>query len=247
MFAFKSKARRLSKVIARWCLGLSCLAAACANAAPVTLSGDHFDVLFDSEEAGLFGTPQLSGNTLFFTPTSFYAEAFAQHCSDLIRETIHLTIRPHQGVSITGVSAVERGDYFTRGERSNVHIDGQIRLRAINDPLTEWSGFFDRTDNDDDATEHNGVYRGNWESVAQIDEGFSIEDPLILTLENLLFASVRHWNGLAFIEKKFVGIPIDFEYTAAVPLPAALPLFGSGLLLLWGIRARRRAISDALA
>ena len=42
-----------------------------AQAATVTVTGERFDLVYDDSLVGLFGTPTLSGTSLFFTPAAF--------------------------------------------------------------------------------------------------------------------------------------------------------------------------------
>ena len=46
-----------------------------AQAATVKLDGVAFDIYYDDTALDLFGTPTLSGDVLYFTPTSFKAES----------------------------------------------------------------------------------------------------------------------------------------------------------------------------
>ena len=104
------------------------------NAALVTLEGNTFDVVYDDEQVGLFGEPEIAGDTLYFLPTDFYAAALNDDGVSLGRSTINVTIRAHKGFKLGSVDVVEEGDYFNFGSTASVSLRGQIRARNLEQP-----------------------------------------------------------------------------------------------------------------
>jgi hypothetical protein len=54
------------------------------------------------------------------------------------------------------------------------------------------------------------------------------------------FLSLRIWGTLWAQRADFLSAGIDNASVSAAPLPAALPLFGSGVMMLAGVAWRRR-------
>ena len=64
-----------------------------------------------------------------------------------------------------------------------------------------------------------------------------------MKVENILSAYTQSGDDgalQAFIEKKSVGVEVDI-ITTVIPVPAAIWLFGSGLLSLVGMARRKKA------
>ena len=84
----------------------------------------------------------------------------------------------------------------------------------------------------------------NWSGQANIDILNSFESVVKharVTMQNNMAAFTGETNSWAWIEKKFVdqdfGVVID---VSEIPVPAAIWLFGSGLLGLIGLARRRK-------
>ncbi len=203
------------------------------NAALVTISSNAFDLTYDDETIGLFGTPQISGNTVFFTPHEFSTTSLDGNGTGFVNSTLHMTLQPKPSVTFTSFSYVERGDYILEGEGASVNVSGQIRVRSVNDVLSESSSFMTT----DAPLDQQGL--NNWEAEATIDGSTGDWKPdgsgVILTLENILTARTDCHSEIAFIEKKFIGFDIGTSATV-VPLPSAFvflmsSLFCGGFLL----------------
>ncbi len=205
--------------------------------ARVTIDGSlynsDFDLTYEDTDTGLFGVPSLSNNVIFFTPTGFSATSSNGAGAGFINSAIHLTLTPHEGRGFDAFELTERGDYILEGSGAGVKVYGQIRARSIDNVLAE-SSVFVRTP---EPLNQQGI--NNWEAGALIDENAGDWLPsntgVIFSIENILYAKTKYLNELAFIEKKFTAVDVK-----VVPLPAALPLLLSGLLLLRLIFARHR-------
>lgn len=217
-----------------------------ASAASVTLNGTDVSFTYDDANTGLFGSPTVSGNTIFFTPTDFKAVSTNGAGTMVTSSTVNVVITPHQGNALTSLSLTERGDYSLDGEGSSVGIGGQLRVFSMNDPINvEDSSFITTASN---LTINDNLYH-NWTAGAGVDltgAQWSKTSAVNMTLENVLEATTSGSGpSKAFIEKKFagVGITVGLVPPASVPIPAAMWLFGSGLLGLVGVARRERAIA----
>lgn len=228
-------------------LGILLATAGVASAASVTLNGTDVSFTYDDTNTGLFGSPTVSGNTIFFTPTNFKAQSTNGDGTFISSSTVNVVITPHQGNALTSLSLTERGDYSLDGEGSSVGIGGQLRVFSMNDPINvEDSSFITSTS---DLTINDNLYH-NWIAGAGVDltgAQWAKTSAVNMTLENILEATTNgdSFPAKAFIEKKFagVGITVGLVPPASVPVPAAMWLFGSGLLGLVGVARRERAIA----
>ncbi|MHB8471418.1 MAG: hypothetical protein ACYDC8_00945 [Gammaproteobacteria bacterium] len=123
-----SKKHLLAVTIAAGLLGM--LAQDKAFSGTITLSGTHVDFSYDDSLLGLFGTPTVGGDTLFFTPTQF--KALSVNSAGLVttNASTYVDIHPHAGFTFNGVTLTETGNYKLRGAQSLVDISGD--LLAIN-------------------------------------------------------------------------------------------------------------------
>lgn len=220
------------------------LAGGASHAATITLDGAGFDVIYDDTLLGLFGQPTLSGDVLFFTPTSFKAESLNGLGVATNSDTLNLRIRLDDGYRIDGVRLEERGDYRLRGASSEVDVFGQLRAFDVAHPLDEVSAGITAATTFDQRDGSNY----NWNAGSLLDlsgaawQGAGL---LNLTLENILEAYTDPADAgrrVAFIEKKFAGLEIGVSplNVSPVPEPAQWSLLAAGLLLIGGV-ARRRA------
>jgi len=213
-------------------------------AAPATLFGANFDVIYDDSLLGLFGAPTLSGNTVFFTPTSFKAESLNGIGIATANSTLNLRIIEKNNKSITAFSLVEAGDYRLLGSGSFVTIGGQTRVFDLLNPAILDTKQITTTSNlsivniPSDPTTH------NWTSSSLIslsDPKWSDTTSFNYTIENLLTAYTEPTGSgpkLAFIEKKFAGSTISLVVTT-IPEPDTYAMFLAGLGFM-GFISRRK-------
>ena len=231
---------RKRSIILLFVLGAFAFANA-VSADEVTVSdpGSSFDLIYDTDNLGLFGVPTLVNNTVFFTPTTFFAlsEDGVPPLGDgeeITNSTVVFRlVAKDPSTLLQNFQVQANGDYRLDGAGTSVDVDGQIRLFDPEDPFNQ---FTDHLTTSSDLTIADSNTH-DWVATAAI--GFSGANEVVITLQNILTASSTMLGTSAFIEKKFEGVQIS-----VIPLPAAAWLFGSSLLGL-GLVRRRRTVAQA--
>ncbi len=204
-----------------------------AQAAQQTLSSTAFDITYDDALVGLFGTPTLLGNSLYFAPSG--SPGFTAQTSggiDVTNSTFAFTITANPGFTLDTFSLTEEGDYFFFGDTAGVDVSGQLRVKPLS------AGSSTLTANVADTSfVANAVFdfdTHNWSTGASITAGPMTNGQV--TIQNILAAYADGDFAYSFIEKKNVELSIG---VSAVPEPEtyALMLAGIGML---GFAARRR-------
>lgn len=189
-----------------------------------------------------FGTLSASGDNIFATPSNFNA-ASSDGGTVITDGTGTIQVIAKSGFVLDAINVGENGSYSMTGAGSSVDIDGLLDVFDWNSPVfgvrenttLTVNGALDQRDGNLHA----------WQAVGGFDLTASIWDGIDhvgLSLTNLLTASTSAAGESAFINKTLTGteIEISVDTSAVVPLPAAVWLFGSGLLGLAAF-ARRRA------
>lgn len=221
-----------------------------AHSAIVTKQGTDFDVIYDDSKLGLFGTLDLNGNNLLFTPNEFKVESLNGNGLAIESSTANdIRIVAKNDFTFGSILLQEYGDYFLMGE-GQVSVGGQLRVfdpanpsatqttsrisvlpltsLTINDGLThDWvaSAFIDNAT----PTLLNGS--ASWLSSA---------GEIVLTIENIMTAFTQSGTGpqAAFIEKKFAGVGLTI--TSPVPEPDAWGSLSAGIFVLGVMVSRRK-------
>lgn len=206
-----------------------------AVAATQTLIGDHVTFTYDDALVGLFGTPEVSGDTIFFSPTTFFAKSTDGSGIGFTNSTLGIGVKANAGYKLTGVDLTEQGDYWLfaplGASAMGVGVSGQIRVRdtttlaEMTDSISTVAPLTTVGFSSVDWTATAGTSFAAWQSQA-----------VKLTIENLLVAYTTAAPTLAFIEKKYVGAEIS---VVAIPEPETYALLLAGLGLV-GWAARRR-------
>jgi hypothetical protein len=231
-------------------LGLSAaLLSGSAFAVMVTVAGSNVSFTYDTALLGLYGTPTVSGDSLIFTPTSFFAESTNGEGFALTNATLNIGITANSGYQFSSISLTERGDYFLVGSDAEVGVTGQIRVFDQDDPINN-----EVTDNIAATAPFNvvstlsNITTTNWTANAGVTipgTGWGGNDGIVdgvnLTIENLLYASTTTLGSAAFIEKKFAGSTVIIS---AVPEAETYAMMLAGLGLV-GFMARRRRLASA--
>lgn len=222
----------ISATLSAIALSLIC-ATSLAGSMTVMDPNSDFSVTYNPGEAGLFGTLVLSHNTIFFLPDNFSAEALGPNSSAFAIETLQLRLdATTPGFSFDNFLMQEEGDYMVNGVDTLVSVTGEMRVRSIDDMMTTYTNGFQFNDVGDQ-----GTALPDWQGSAVIDAttGWTGTDSgtVFLTLQNNLSAQVGADGTRAFISKKSAGVSIAIN---PIPVPAAVWLFGSGLLALFGYR-----------
>lgn len=217
--------------------------AAPAHSALVTLPGANFDVVYDSSLLGLFGTPALSGNVLFFTPPAFSATSLNGAGTQIQTSTINIDLVGKNGFRFGGLSLVERGDYRLDGAGSSVSVQGQLAAFDLADPFGSYNFSFVQASGSTPLNLNDGTLKP-WLAGATLDIS---RDPLAdsgvrrVTIQNVLSATTVPGTNpsAAFVQKKLTGTSVSLEITP-VPEPSSFVLLAAGLLLAGSV-VRRRA------
>lgn len=235
--------KKLSKLMAGCA---ACLLSASVNSAIVTLNGT--DVSFTFDDASLFGSASVIGNSLIFTPTSFSASssngAGAVQTTDTLNIKIETTTA---GFNLTSFSVLELGDYSVSGSTNNGNVatgvSASTRLQV--NSLTTTCGVFnlaclDSTIANTGLLTDTGGGSVNWNLAATVDladtAGWGSDTWVNAQIQNNLNATSLTSGENAFIQKKASGVVLTVN---PVPVPAAVWLFGSGLLGLVAMGRRK--------
>jgi len=207
-----------------------------SNAALMTTTGNTVSFTYDDMLLGLFGSPTISGDSLFFTPSNFKALRENKAGGKLVSSTFSVRIDSLQGGAINSVALTEKGDYLLEGAKAKVAVLGELRAVDVADPFTTYSANITSA-SPFTETAFTGP-TGKWTASAYLDlPGVS---SVIVNIENILRAKIDRGNTgdeLAFIEKKFAGLSVT-----TVPLPQAVWLFGAGLFGLLSVSKRKKYI-----
>ncbi len=217
-----------------------------AFAVPVTLAGTSVSFTFDSALSGLFGTPMVSGDALFFTPTTYKAQSFNGTGFASASQTFNITVNTNPGYSVAAVNLTEDGDYYNIGAGASVAVGGKLYVRDLETPLAAAAiSKIKATQPLTDVTSLADFETTDWRSLAGVatPAGWGGADGIVsgvnVTIENILLANSLSLGSAAFIEKKFVGLSV---VTAPVPEPAAYALMLVGLGLVgFAVRSRVKA------
>jgi hypothetical protein len=207
-----------------------------ASADIVTVAGTNVIFTYDDLLTGLFGTPTVLGDGIYFTPVEFDVSSLNGAGFDFIKSTINIKVTPKAGFDLGSVALIESGDYLLLGSGTSVIATGQLRAFDLAD-----SSVLSTASIISSLTETPGLPTQDWTASAGINldtpawiEGSGIN----LTLENILLASSTTANSVAFIEKKLVALSFSVS-PSPVPEPSKTTLILAGLGLI-GFVVRRR-------
>ncbi len=221
-------------------LALGMTVATAASAAPITLFGD--DVSFTFDDASMYGPGMVVGNSLFFQPSNFIAESLNGAGVVTASETLIIDVMATTaGYNISSLGMFEQGDYIVNGMDASVAASG--RLGVVSGTTT--CGFFACNDasifNVAGLGDTGGATVG-WSDGTSIDladtAGWGLDTILQISFQNNLSATTLNLGEQAMIQKKegAIGLVVN-----PVPVPAAVWLFGSGLLGLVAVARRRQS------
>lgn len=198
-----------------------------ATAAIVTIDGDN--VRFTYDDATLYGSAFVIGDSIFFSPTNFRAESLNGAGAVSASATLNIGIEAlTENFLITDVALAEQGDYFLSAGDTSVSASG--RLQVTSQTIT--CGIFACSDSETFNVPGltNVGATTDWIAAADVDfaatAGWGADTNVIAQIQNNLSATTLNVGEEAWIQKKaqFVGIT-----ATVIPVPAAVWLFMSAL------------------
>ena len=212
-----------------------------ALAVPVTVSGTHFDISYDSAQVGLFGTPDLSGSRVVWVPTGS-PSFLASTVSDVrfADSTFALQVTAKPGFTLTSLSLLESGTYAFYGTHNLVATGGDLRVIPLTPPGATRI---------DDIIVTSGAFlpqasaspfpARRWEASA------ALALPTDITWVNAsiasgLFAFAADVTPGDYARIALQNIVLDIGVIAVVPEPETYAMLLSGLGLVGFLALRRR-------
>lgn len=238
--------------------GLTALPAVQAYA--FTAMSNNVTVTFDDLDNQLFGNATVSGSgnttTITFFPDQFAVQSANGEGVVSIFDILNITIDAKPGFEITDLTLAETGDYQLSADFGSSGNAPQVNARGLwaitsntkidtngNGDLP--AGFNFRKGNLFDTGTLTGQTNSSAWSISETVDlssvtGWGTDTSVTATLENHISAWTFDSGELANIAKKFGGVTIDVTTApTVVPVPAAVWLFGSGLIGLVAIARRR--------
>ena len=231
------------KPILSFCLLASFSAS--SNAAIVNICGDT--VCFEYDDSTAYGTAIVTGDKIAFNPTNIFAlSENGEGVVTTVVPTLNVTLTTIEGYEFDSMDLDEAGDYMLWGSGSAAVVGGELRVVELpqtllasdnitaNSPLSTVNTFPDGTLHNWDASASVSLAGNEWDGI----------NTVVMKVENILTAYTDPNDSgplKAFLQKKELGVAIDVITTPSeIPLPAAVWLFGTGLLGLAGIARRRK-------
>lgn len=221
----------------------TCITATCVNYGDfLGTNVDYFGVVEDSttDTVPLFGAPTLSGDSLLFFPSNYTSTANSG-ATDQTSSTLTMNIVAKGGTELTVITIQEFGDYSLSGvgtSATSASIDGALFV-------TDLSGVTG-VHTDSLVVNPASPYvlpsdsSGIFSATTTLDlTGLGITEAFLTFNNNL--ATTSEAGTTALIQKKVVNGPSIVVSVDPIPVPAAVWLFGSGLLGLIGV-ARRKTV-----
>lgn len=228
------------------------------GAQAASLIGDNIIYEYDDTQAAIafYGTPTIVGDTVVFTPgTAFRAQSAngvalntPSSPTDIVTSSFIFDRVYHKdGDALMGLYVGESGDYRIDGNSGSVEVD--LFLQGVTNPGGGTLGSGDVSANLVISGDSSG--QQSWGGVQAVLDLTAFETPpyiggggpagpqtdVKVTIQNTLYATTAAGTGdLAWIQKKLT-------FTAVVPIPAAVWLFGSAILGLVAVGRRKTAIA----
>lgn len=215
-------------------------AAGLASAAPVSVSGDHFTLIYDDAALSLLGTPTVVGSTIFFTPNAFSAESLNGAGLDEVQSSFGFELVAHAGFSFRRFDLGAQGDYRARGTGSYVEVAGGLSA-------TDGSATAQRALDVTGLGQYDGGlhdWTGSTSLVGSATDWIASASSILFTIDSSLraYTSPAEGSGSAFVQQKFEGMSLALEVgSQAVPLPGTLSLAAVALALMTAGTRRRQA------
>lgn len=235
--------KRLSKALAA---GLLLLVSALSHSAPVTIMGD--DLIFTYDDSTLFGTANVIGNSIFFLPTNFIAQAANDDGAVQVTDTVDIEIQVKEGSSylMDNFQLFESGDYLLNGSSASADVNAFLQVTSFThtcmmggSPIPVACNMANTFDAGTLNVASGALEQWSLSGGLDLDmmpmwaDDFHVN----LRIQNTLDATSLDVGDSALIQKKFGAIGV--EIVGEVPVPAAAWLFGSALLSLVVAKKRK--------
>ena len=214
--------------------------AAGVQGALVTVYGD--DLAFTYDDSSLFGTATVVGNAIIFDPTDFRAESANNAGAVLVSETLNIEIEViTPGKRIQQLRFAEAGDYYRSSTSADVRVSGYLQVASQTSIAPNYLPYFKNEvfnlgPGDLATTGSTDTWAGDVAIDLASVPGWGSDTAVRTTIQNNLIAEAYR-DDVAWIEKKIAGVGLE---VTLVPVPAAVWLFGSGLIGLVAVARRRR-------
>ena len=212
-----------------------------AQGALMTVYGS--DLAFTYDDSSLFGAATVVGNTLFFSPTGFRAESLGTG-ADLASEALNIKIEViTPGKRIQQLALFEAGDYYRSSSDAEVRASGYLQVASSTrtQPPFNLPYFENAVFNLGPADLSTVGSTDTWASGVVIDlstvPGWGSDTRRVEAMIQNNLAAVATGSDTAWIQKKAGAVGLE---VTLVPVPAAVWLFGSGLVGLAAVARRRR-------
>jgi hypothetical protein len=214
----------------RTCLvGVATLGAFTASAAVVwsTPSGStpYFDYANGQSDNGLFGSPNIAGNTFAFFPSSFVAQS-SNGSSANVSDRLSFTLYAKPGQTISGIKITEAGDYSILGT-GTVNAQGALFVTNLNQFAFQ-SDTLHTTPTFPLGT--NSFTSGLWGGYSQVTlpNGWT----KVQVVMNNILQTQAGANSSAEIDKKVVGAEVLVSVIVPEPGTIGLLTIGGAMFLL---------------
>jgi len=217
----------------------------CANAhaAIIHLPGTTVDFYYDDAQPGMaaYGTLTVVGDSIFTQPSNFLAESIGVVGGniDVFAAFGTITVVTKAGYQFTGAAVVQQGDYQANGTGASVNSVGDLTVSDSSNAATNAM----TTMINSGLGINDGLLQA-WSSIGQFDLSTPIWDnvnSIELSLLSTLTATTSAFGESAFIQNKLVAGGLVTIETSPIPVPAALWLFVSGLLGLFGFARKAKS------
>lgn len=213
----------------------SCWFSTTVHAAVVSIAGD--DLIFTYDDATLFGSANVVGNSIFFLPTNFLAQSLngnggagAVQVTDIV--DIDITVKAGSSFLMDNFVLVESGDYKLVGSGTSASAEAFLQITSFtqtcgiltlcNMANTFSAGTLNNQSGNLEQWSLNGAL--DLDNNANWGDDFHVN----VRIQNTLDATSTSNLESALIQKKFgaIGVAVVSE----VPVPASAWLFGSALI-----------------
>jgi hypothetical protein len=204
------------------------------SAQAALLEGQSVYFQFADEDLEYFGTPSVEGNSLAFNFSGISADS----SSASEREFLEFQVLAKTGYQVDSFHLSAGGDYSLAGKNSSVSVSSRLRL----DDFTNDELFRESTEKSFKLGGAGGEKVGSWNAL--FEQAVARSEELDVLLTTTLWALPAGTDGEAGIHLSSIRVSISAILSvgepAAVPLPAAMWLLGSGLVGLIGVAGRNR-------